>query len=60
MRESDNNIPDNARDSGYWYEEKEMPYETDESYLEVDDVIDRSFLSNRDTMDEHYPDTDLV
>jgi hypothetical protein len=38
----------------------EMP-ERDEDEFEVpDDVIDRHFISNRDSGDEHYPDTNIV
>lgn len=47
--------------SDFLDERESMPdYETDETYLETDDVIDRDFTANRDMGDEHYPDTHIV
>lgn len=41
-------------------DEKDYPEFQEEEGLD-DSIIDRTFLSNRDTMDEHYyPDSDLV
>jgi hypothetical protein len=66
-KEQNDNIPDNAKNSEYWDEKgfKIMPDDRDEDELEVDDdlhengAIDRHFLSNRDSGDEHYPDNEL-
>ena len=49
----------NERSGNYDVFGNDMP---DEDEFEVDDdsIIDRNFLSNRDTMDEHFPDNEIV
>lgn len=61
---TDQNLPPNydyLNDELGEHKEDIPDSETDETYLEVDDLVDRVFISNRDSGDEHhFPDTQII